>query len=421
MPKTSLFNRRQFLGHSSKGLITAGLLALPVAVEYRGGPSANPAWEPETPARTDPRKYWISVAERLGRPVLENLAGGTLKKNMVVEGPNARNRQSFAYLEAFGRLIAGIAPWLELDRPEPWTSLAHQALDQATRPDSSDCMEFTRPYQPLVDAAYLALALLRAPKALWEPLDAQVRQNVLKALKSTRGIKPWWENNWLLFPAIIETALHVLGGEPMILEPVETAFKKLMEWYKGDGLYGDGSDFHLDYYNSYAIHPMLLDLVTYLGPNPLWSGLEKTLWQRAQRFAALQERMISPEGAFPILGRSMTYRFGAFHALSHTALAQQLPNGLKPAQVRCALTSVIRRIIEAPGNFDSGGWLRVGFCGHQPGLAEGYITTGSQYMCALALLPLGLPASAPFWRDADEPWTSVKAWSGQNLLADRAL
>jgi len=24
-------------------------------------------------------------------------------------------------------------------------------------------------------------------------------------------------------------------------------------WYKGDGAYGDGSDFHWDYYNSYVI------------------------------------------------------------------------------------------------------------------------------------------------------------------------
>ncbi len=26
-------------------------------------------------------------------------------------------------------------------------------------------------------------------------------------------------------------------------------------WYKGDGLYGMGPDFHMDYYNSYVILP----------------------------------------------------------------------------------------------------------------------------------------------------------------------
>ena len=77
-----------------------------------------------------------------------------------------------------------------------------------------------------------------------------------------------------------------------------------------------------------------------------------------------------------------------------------------PAQVRGALTAVIRRSIEAPGTFDADGWLRIGFCGHQPGVGETYISTGSLYLCAVGLLPLGLPASDPFWSAPPQPWTS---------------
>ena len=33
------------------------------------------------------------------------------------------------------------------------------------------------------------------------------------------------------------------------------------EWYKGDAMYGDGVDFHMDYYNSFVIHPMLTDVL----------------------------------------------------------------------------------------------------------------------------------------------------------------
>ena len=33
------------------------------------------------------------------------------------------------------------------------------------------------------------------------------------------------------------------------------------EWYKGDGMYGDGPQFHWDYYNSYVIQPMLLNVL----------------------------------------------------------------------------------------------------------------------------------------------------------------
>ncbi len=42
---------------------------------------------------------------------------------------------------------------------------------------------------------------------------------------------------------------------------VERALTSHREWYKGDGVYGDGADFHLDYYNSYGIHPMLLQIL----------------------------------------------------------------------------------------------------------------------------------------------------------------
>ena len=88
---------------------------------------------------------------------------------------------------------------------------------------------------------------------------------------------------------------------------------------------------------------------------------------------------------------------------------------MSPAQVRGALTAVIRRTIEAPGTFDADGWLRIGFCGHQPGVGETYISTGSLYLCSVALLPLGLAPTDPFWSAPPQPWTSVRAWSGAGV------
>jgi hypothetical protein len=143
--------------------------------------------------------------------------------------------------------------------------------------------------------------------------------------------------------------------------------------------------------------------------------------QRARRYAAIQERMISPEGTFPAVGRSITYRFGAFHALAQIAWLRQLPEQIKPAQVRCGLTAVMRKMIEAPGTFDQLGWLRAGFCGYQPALAESYISTGSLYLCSAALLPLGLPPADEFWSGPETPWTSRRLWSGENLPADHAI
>ena len=135
---------------------------------------------------------------------------------------------------------------------------------------------------------------------------------------------------------------------------------------------------------------------------------------------AVQERLISPEGTYPPIGRSMIYRFGAFQLLAQIALMQKLPAEIFPAQVRSALSLVIHRLVEAPGTFDSKGWLNAGVFGKQPKLAEYYITTGSLYLCTVGLLPLGLPANDPFWTSKSEDWTSKKLWNGVDLLADHA-
>src|SRR5438105_13947228 len=67
--------------------------------------------QPRTPAEVNERTYWLAVLERLAKPVLENLARGELKKKMPVEAANP-DRRKYTHLEALGRLLAGIAPWL---------------------------------------------------------------------------------------------------------------------------------------------------------------------------------------------------------------------------------------------------------------------------------------------------------------------
>ena len=59
---------------------------------------------------------------------------------------------------------------------------------------------------------------------------------------------------------MVEATLLELTGE-CNMEPVNYAIMRFKDWYKGDGWYGDGVDLHMDYYNSYVIHPMLLDVL----------------------------------------------------------------------------------------------------------------------------------------------------------------
>ena len=380
------------------------------------------------PAPAGARDYWVAMLTRLAEPVLGNLAAGTLKARMPVEQATNADRRSVTHLEALGRLLAGIAPWLELAASSDsegrlrarLIELARRAIANAVDPGSADFLNFTTERQPLVDAAFLAEGILRAPTALCDGLDASTRRRLIAALESTRAIVPGF-NNWLLFTATVEAGLKRLGAG-WDRTRVDYALRQHEQWYKGDGIYGDGPEFHWDYYNSFVIHPMLIDVLEACKDEmPAWKDLASREEQRARRYAAIQERLVAPDGSFPAIGRSLAYRCGAFQLLAQVALRRGLPEGVSPAQTRGALTAIIRRSIEAPGTFDENGWLRIGFCGHQPGVGESYISTGSLYLCAVALLPLGLPASDPFWSASAEPWTAARAWSGRPFQIDKAL
>ena len=385
----------------------------------------------QTPANNDAgqkeRAYLVKSLARVADPILTALSKNELKQQMPVEAKTG-DRKNYTYLEAFGRLLAGMAPWLELGAdktPEgilrkKCIDLARVGLHNATDPNSADFMNFNKGAQPVVDAAFLAQALLRAPHQLWDPLDAPTKANIIAAFKSSRVITPGY-NNWLLFSATIEAALLKFDnyGDRMRMD---YAIKQHQLWYKGDGLYGDGADFHWDYYNSFVIQPMLLEVLQTLQD----AGVDQkvtfdTALKRARRYAAIQERLISPEGTYPPIGRSLAYRFGAFQLLSKIALMQALPSGIKPQQVRAALYTLIKRQLEAPGTFDDKGWLQVGLYGHQPDIGEGYISTGSLYLCSEAFLVLGLPPSDEFWQKSDEDWTAKKVWKGTDTETDHAI
>ena len=224
-----------------------------------------------------------------------------------------------------------------------------------------------------------------------------------------------------MFATTIEVFLQRAGAsrdDNRLFEGLE----KHAKWYLGDGIYGDGPEFHWDYYNSFVIQPMLVEALEAVAKeSPQLSAYHQDAVTRIGRFAAIQERLIAPDGSYPAIGRSITYRCGAFQALAFAAWRDMLPSTVTPSQVRAALTAVIRRTLNAPGTFDDQGWLRIGLAGHQPSLGESYISTGSLYLCSTALLPLGLPPTHPFWSAPNTRGTWEKAWAGDNLQADHAL
>ena len=109
------------------------------------------------------RKEWLERMLRIAAPVMDSLAEGKLHCTL----PNTwhPDRKPYAMLEALGRTLEGIAPWLELDGlsgeekdiQAQWREKTRRAVSQAVDPQSADYMNFREGYgQALVDAAFLA-------------------------------------------------------------------------------------------------------------------------------------------------------------------------------------------------------------------------------------------------------------------------
>ena len=377
------------------------------------------------------RKLWLNYLDKIARPVFSNLAADQLKAKMPVtlspHVDNKENRLRASYLEAFGRTFSGISAWLngeggttdEVALRNQYRQWALKAVANAVNPSAKDYLTWTGG-QPLVDASFFAFGLVRCPW-LWEHLDTTVKRQVVEAFKISRSTTPGY-NNWILFSGMIEAFFCKYGYEYDALR-IEYGIREFSShWYVGDGVFSDGADYHWDYYNSYVIQPYLAAIVDIDNKkNRSYSFFLPKLDKINKRYAEIQERLINTDGSFPVTGRSITYRGGAFHHLADMSLRKALPSSLAPAQVRSALTAVLKKTLEAPGTFTADGWLNIGLAGHQPNLAEGYINTGSLYLCTHIFLPLGLPDTDEFWHGPAQPWTAVKVWSGQDLSADHAV
>ena len=380
------------------------------------------------------RELWAGILYQMAAPVLSNMSEGKLQENMLVElSPTWDGRDKrVTYMECFGRLMAGLAPWLSLPDDDTAEGIQRKQLRewalksyaQSVDPESKDYLLWRKEGQPLVDAAYIAESFLRGYDALWVPLDDLTKQRYIAEFQQLRRVDPPY-TNWLLFSSTVECFLKKAGAQTDYYR-ITSALRKVDEWYVGDGWYSDGEDFAFDYYNSFVIHPMYvecLEVMTNGGKQNIWNvkgGNFPNALKRMQRFGMILERFVSPEGTFPEFGSSITYRTGVLQPLALLSLRGWLPKELPAGQVRAAMTAVIQRMFGDNRNFNAEGYLTLGFNGSQPNISDWYTNNGSLYLASLAFLPLGLPADAPFWTDAPQPWTSKKAWGGEDFPKDHA-
>jgi len=375
------------------------------------------------------REYWLSEMDKMVRPVLKSLAADSLRMLMPqvtsIHVDNKTQRIEVQYLEVLGRVLSGIAPWLQLEGGtekevklrELYRRWTIKGLSNALDSNAKDFMRFDLGGQQLVDASFLAIAMVRAPW-IYQHMAEKYQKLLVQSIKTTRKFKPGF-SNWLLFSAMNEVFLasNDLEWDPM---RVDYALQQMEQWYVGDGMYMDGPSFAFDYYNSFVIHPYLATISSVIGKKSgAYQSMFEKIKKRNERYAVIQERLINTDGTYPATGRSLIYRAAAFHHLADISWRKALPKELNPAQVRCALTAVLRKTLESPTTYLNG-WLTLGLYGSQPNIGDFYNNQGSPYLATAVFLPLGLSDQDPFWSSPPEKWSSQKIWEGLDFPNDHA-
>ena len=169
------------------------LIALVVVAAMASAKTKKQPANPLGDGQSD-RAYWAELAYTMAAPVLENMANGTLQKNMKLElSPTWDNRdKKVAYMECFGRLMAGIAPWLTLpddDTPEgqkrrQLREWALKAYANAVDPESPDYLGWGSGGQTLVDAAYVVESLSAGTKPCGNPSPTRPNNAISRSCKA---------------------------------------------------------------------------------------------------------------------------------------------------------------------------------------------------------------------------------------------
>jgi len=375
------------------------------------------------------RQLWLKEMDKMVRPMMSSLAKDSLRISMPQETSvrvdNKAHRVKVQYLEVLGRVLSGIAPWLQLEGGSAeevalrnqYRQWAIQGIKNSLDSNAKDFMRYDVGGQQLVDASFVAYAFVRAPW-LWENLDKKNQEFLVRSIQTTRKFKPVF-SNWLLFSAMNEVFLAKFGTDWDVMR-VDYALQQLEQWYVGDGMYQDGTSFAFDYYNSYVIHPYLAAIMNVVKTKTnSYNQMFEKIKKRNERYAVIQERLINADGTFPATGRSLIYRGAAFQHLADMAWRNALPKELSPEQVRCALTAVIKKTLESPTTYKNG-WLTLGLYGSQPNIADFYNNQGSPYLATSIFLPLGLPETDAFWANPPAKWSAQKIWAGEDFPNDHS-
>lgn len=250
--------------------------------------------------------------------------------------------------------------------------------------------------QALVEAASIALGLHLTRPWLWDALSEAERGVVADWLAPSSSVSTP-ENNWVLFPVIVQEFLASVGMRAD-RGRIAAGLARLERWYDGNGWYRDGDGQNFDYYNAWALHlyPTLWTMLREVtAPD---EALERRAGhgERLARFLPQHLLFLGRDGSPVFQGRSLSYRFAA---LAPLWVDQYAGFGiLDPGVTRDLAARTLGFFLG--GGALSEGRLTSGWLGEFAPMIQPYSGPASPYWASKGFLGLALGPEHPVWNDA---------------------
>jgi hypothetical protein len=317
------------------------------------------------------------------------------------------------------RMLPAMAEWVHAKRePQAFTvrgremslvDLIHATFRDAFDPSHEHYWAEptgTKPTQRSVEAALVAIALHRLGAEFLSKLTSQERANINKWLSACTTI-PERENNHAWFHATNQACRLALaqhfpefkGDEAWMLEDLKAM--DALAPVGDDGWYSDSPSLPLfDLYNFWTFGNFPLFWSRIIGHRyPKWDAIFKG---RVKQFLEKTPYFFAPDGAMPLFGRSLPYRWAT---LSPMLLGYEMK--LWPHS-----PGLLRRIVRTHLNW----WWRIGAYDEQlgklpetltaegtPAASDPYIDNGHPYWTMLSYTLFSIPKSDVFWTAKEEP------------------
>ncbi|MDA3800252.1 MAG: DUF2264 domain-containing protein [Kiritimatiellae bacterium] len=255
----------------------------------------------------------------------------------------------------------------------------------------------------------LAMAIMIAPEYFWDPFTPEQKMNIGFFMKRLAEHSSHENNHWYFHLAGVP--IMDLCGIEYDAEYFADKWKRLIEWYKGDGWYIDGTNKSYDYYNHWGFH--YFNLLLYCGCKKWQKLYGYHIKEATTSFLKTYPLFFSSDASSVPWGRSLTYRHALLAPLTWAQYADISP--LSPGLSRRIASGNLKYFFQNDNSsiISQDDLLLPGYIDYSPNLLETYNDQGSACWSSTAFIALALPENHPFWSDTEEPLPADK---NQNII-----